>query len=125
MSGKNIFTILERNNLSCCGINYRLYEEFSKKLDNEQDIIEKINEYNDYIESAVNKYSEDIMQFLRQREGLNKFDFSKDAELNVLSSNEAFEEVLKWKLGGYSDTIKDWVKDIYGVDLNDIDKVNA
>ncbi|QUH21833.1 hypothetical protein [Alkaliphilus sp. B6464] len=124
MNKENIFTILERNNLSCDGFNYGLYEEFSKTIESETEIIHKITEYNNYAKNNNNKYSDEIMQYLRQRNELNKFDFSQDKELNELSSNKVFEEIVKWNglLGCYSETIKSWVKEIYGVDLNEIEK---
>ncbi|WP_346938066.1 hypothetical protein [uncultured Clostridium sp.] len=121
MSGENIFEILERNNLGT-GLDYSLYEEFSKTTKEEKDIVDKIVEYNTYRENSNNKYSEEIMKYLRQREGLNKYDFSNDDEINKMSPNEAFDNVVKWNglLGGYSNTIKSWVKEIYGVDLDEI-----
>lgn len=122
MSGTNIFEALQRNNLSCCGLNYSLYEEFSKTMTNENEIVEKINKYNDYEENNNNNYSENIMQCLRQRHDLNKFDFSKDEELNKLSANDVFDHVIKWNglLGNYTEIIKKWVNEIYGVDLDRI-----
>lgn len=47
---------------------------------------------------------------------------SMDRELNELSPNEVFEIVVCWNglLGGYAETIKDWVNEIYGVDLDKI-----
>lgn len=122
MSGENTFIILERNGLSCSGLNYELYEEFSKVLKNEKDVVQKIIEYNHYEKSNNNKYSDKIMQILRQIHELNKFDFSEDKELNELLSNEVFKYVVEWNglLGQYSETIKGWVSEIYGVDLNKI-----
>lgn len=122
MENKNMFEILERNNANITGINCDLYREFSKQLLQEKEIIEKIKEYEEYTENNNNKYSEEIMRCLREREGLSKYDFSKDEELNQMSPNEVFDNVVKWNglLGGYSDTIKGWIREIYGVDLNEI-----
>jgi len=121
MSGENIFEILKRNNLGT-GLDYSLYEEFSKTIKEEKDIISKIIEYKNHAENNNNKYSEEIIKYLRQREGLNKYDFSNDEEINKMSPNEAFDNVVGWNglLGGYSNTIKSWVKEIYGVDLEEI-----
>ena len=62
------------------------------------------------------------MEYLRQRDGLNRYDFSNDEELNQMSKNEVFDNVVKWNglLGGYSETIKDWIKEIYGIDLDEV-----
>lgn len=121
MSGENIFDILERNGLGT-GLDYTLYKEFSNTIKEEKEIINKIIEYKNYMDNNNNNYSDEIMRYLRQREGLDEYDFSKDEELNQMSSNEVFDNVLKWNglVGGYSYTIKKWIKEIYGVDLDNI-----
>ena len=83
---------------------------------------EKMNTIN---ENVPNNYPKNIMYELRQREGLDKNDTNKDDQLNSLSKNEVFREVLYWNglLGGYDHTIKAWVKDIYGIDLNEIEQI--
>lgn len=69
-----------------------------------------------------NKYLEHIMEILRQRLGLDEDDTSRDEEINIYTPSEAFEEVLTWEgFLGYAYTIKSWIKDIYGIDLDDID----
>lgn len=120
MNNENMFEILERNNINVTGLTCELYREFSKQLSEEKEIIKNIKEYEEYSKNNNNKYSEDIMMVLRENEGLSKYDFSKDEELNQMSSNEAFDNVVKWNglLGGYSDTIKRWIKEIYNIDLN-------
>lgn len=121
MSGENVFDILKRYNLGT-GLDYVLYEEFSKIIKEEKEIINKVIEYKNYRENNNNKYSEQIMEYLRQRDGLNRYDFSNDEELNQMSQNEVFDNVVKWNglLGGYSETIKDWIKEIYGIDLDEV-----
>ena len=70
----------------------------------------------------MNKYPEHIMEILRQRLGLDEDDTSRDDEINIYTPSEAFEEVCNWEgLLGYADTIKEWIEDIYGIDLDDID----
>lgn len=122
MKDSNVFEILERTKVGCSFLNCDLYDEFSKTMDNEDDIIKKIKKYNTYRENNNNKYSENIMMYLRQRNELNKYDFSKDEEFNKLSPNEVFQNIVTWNglLGGYHEKIKSWVKDIYGIDLNEI-----
>lgn len=90
-------------------------------MNEEKEIINKIIEYKNYMDNN-NKYSDEIMRYLRQREGLDEYDFSNDEEINQMSPNEVFDNVLKWKVlvGGYSYTIKKWIKEIYGVDLEEI-----
>ena len=69
-----------------------------------------------------NRYPEHIMQKLRERMGLFSDDTSRDTEINAYSSNEAFEEVLNWEgILGYASTIKSWIDDIYGIDLDDVE----
>lgn len=69
--------------------------------------------------NSENKYPEYIMQDLRQRRGLEPDDTSEDKDINTLSPNEAFYEVCQWDgLLGYDSTIKNWIKDIYKVDLD-------
>jgi hypothetical protein len=68
-----------------------------------------------------NKYPEYIMKKLRQREGLEEDDTSKDNELNQLSPSTAFSEVCDWEgLQGYASTIKGWIEDIYNINIDDI-----
>ncbi|HCL4447220.1 TPA: hypothetical protein N2D16_002825 [Clostridium botulinum] len=123
MKEENIFDILKKYNLGTS--DYHLYEEYSKTINDEKEIAEKIKNYNKYIENNDNKYSEEIMQYLRQREGLEKYDYSQDKKLNKLSPNQVFSEIVRWNglLGGYEDTIKHWIKEIYGIDLNLINNV--
>jgi transcriptional regulator with GAF, ATPase, and Fis domain len=65
------------------------------------------------------KYSEYIMRDLREHRDLEKDDTSKDEEIMKMSENEAFEEVLNWNgIIGYSHSIKNWIEEIYQVDLS-------
>ena len=68
------------------------------------------------------KYSKNITQYLRQRIGLDRNDSSKDNIFDSYSPSTAFSEVVKWNglLGSYDETIKAWVYDIYGVDLDSV-----
>lgn len=67
----------------------------------------------------MNKYPENIMEYLRQRKGLEPNDTTCDDEINTLTPNEAFEKVLEWDgLINYTYKIKRWIEDIYGIDLD-------
>lgn len=66
------------------------------------------------------RYPENIMKDLRQREGLEPNDTSMDEELQQMSPNEAFDEVLMWNgLIGYARTIKSWIEDIYNIEIGE------
>lgn len=69
------------------------------------------------------KYPEYIMKDLRQRRGLEEGDASMDDKLNDMSKNRVFKEVLNWNglLGNWDIDIKAWIKDIYGIDLDEIE----
>lgn len=70
-----------------------------------------------------NKYPEYILKTLRQRWDLDENDTSSDDELNKMDKDTAFRNVLNWKgfLGRWDIDIKNWIRDIYGVDLNEIE----
>lgn len=66
----------------------------------------------------MNKYSDELMEILRQREDLNRNDTSLDDTINEMSPDEVFKSVLEWEgFLGYEETIKNWISDIYHVDL--------
>lgn len=66
------------------------------------------------LENNPNKYPEDIMMCVRQRLGVEKYDDSRDSEINKMSANEVFEHVCNWNgLIGYASTIKSWLEGIY------------
>lgn len=66
-------------------------------------------------------FPEYIVKRLRERLGLDEDDASRDEEISLMTPNEVFEEILEWEgIIGYAGTIKMWISDIYGVDLDDI-----
>lgn len=68
----------------------------------------------------MKEYPEYILRTLRQREDLEETDTSMDDKFNNYSPNKAFKEMLEWEgIIGWDNTIKSWIRDIYGVDLND------
>ena len=69
------------------------------------------------------KYSENIMRKVRGNLNLELDDTSRDGEIEVMSKREVLYRVCEWEgLFGYRDTIINWIHQIYGIDLNKIDK---
>lgn len=59
-----------------------------------------------------------IMKMLRQRLGVGEDDTSRDVEVNLMTKNQAFNNVLEWEgIIGYEYKIRDWIRDIYGIEL--------
>lgn len=66
----------------------------------------------------MNKYPEYIMCYVRQNLGLQPDDMSEDDAINAMDESEIFSRVCDWNgLLEYGDTIRVWVKDIFGKDL--------
>lgn len=66
----------------------------------------------------MEKYPEYIMKYLRQRRGLDPNDISQDDRIMKMSKEEALNDVASWNgLINYGYTIKSWVEQIYGIDL--------
>ena len=69
------------------------------------------------------KYSENIMRKVRGNLNLELDDTSRDGEIEAMSKHEVLYRVCEWEgLFGYRDTIINWINQIYGIDLNKIDK---
>lgn len=69
-----------------------------------------------------NKYPTEIFEFVRQRLGLEYDDTSLDEEIIKMSKNEVFKHVVNWNgLIQYDAVIKDWITDIYEIDLDEIE----
>jgi hypothetical protein len=65
------------------------------------------------------KYDEYIMNFLRQRFGLESDDNSLDNEINKMTEEEVFNEVCNWNgLYGWGTIVKGWIRDIYRIDVD-------
>lgn len=67
------------------------------------------------------EYPEYILRYLRQRRGMKPDDTSRDEMFQSMEPKRVFWEVVHWNglLGGYDRTITKWIKDIYGVDLDE------
>lgn len=64
-------------------------------------------------------YPENILRLVRQNLDLDPKDSSMDEEINNMSRNEVLDRVCEWEgLIGYGSVIREWIKDIYGVDLD-------
>lgn len=119
--------ILKEYEEGSSGWNWEILDSLSDdELFEKPKIIEKINiikEHQMRMENDNPKYPEHIMECVRQRLGLEKYDYSRDEEINELSHNEVFEHVCNWNgLLGYDHTIKSWVRDIYKVELNNAER---
>lgn len=119
---KRYIEILDQYDEGNTSYNWSILDTLSDDdLYNKERIAEKINiiqKHQERIENNHNKYSEEIMECVRQRWGLGRFDDSRDKEINQLSPDEVFDHVCNWNgLLGYATTIKTWIGDIYKVNL--------
>lgn len=118
--------ILEKHDEGNSSWNWGILDELTdEELFDENKVVEKINiiqEHQIRLENNSNKYSESIMECVRQRWGLEKYDDSKDEEINQLLPDEVFEHVCNWNgILGYATTIKSWIGDIYKIDLYNVE----
>lgn len=115
--------ILAEHDLGNTSWNWEILDELTdEELFDENKIKKKINiilEHITRIENNPNKYPEYVMECVRRRWGLKRYDDLRDEEINKLSSNEVFKHVCEWNgLIEYAYIIKKWIEDIYKVDLN-------
>ena len=83
-----VMDILSKNDLCNCSRNHTIFDrlnddEFTDK-NKVAKIVEEIYNIESRIENNPNKYSEYIMQILRQNIGLEMYDTSNDEEINTL-----------------------------------------
>jgi hypothetical protein len=105
---KDMFEYLEENGVGISSLNLSIIE----KMDlNDKNTLLKVKEVNDRYENSSNKYSENIMEQLRQRLGLDdKYDISQDEEINNMSKDEVFADLFGWNgLRGWDYIIKNWI----------------
>ena len=120
---KVVMDILDGAGLCNNTINHRIFDNLrDSELTDEakvKDIIGRIEGYNSKIETNASRYPEKIMQVLRQRNGLEFYDTSEDEALNTMSPSDVFSEVMQWNgfLGFWDETIKGWIREIYGIEL--------
>lgn len=119
---KRYMEILNKYDEGNSPYNWDVLDKLSNEdLYNEEKIVEKINiiqKHQERLENNSNKYPEEIMECVRQRWGLERFDGSKDEEINQLSPDEVFDHVCNWNgMLGYATTIKTWIRDIYNINF--------
>lgn len=122
---KRYMEILDKYDKGNSFWNWDILDKLSDgELFDEERILEKMNiiqKHQERIENNPNKYSEEIMECVRQRFGLEKYDDSMDEEINHLSPDEVFDHVCNWNgLLGYVTTIKSWIEDIYKMKLGEV-----
>ena len=120
---KRYMEILNKNEKNNSSRNWEILDELSDdELFNDtkiEECIKLITEINKRLENNINKYPDYIMEYVRQNLGLDKYDTSEDKDINEMSKSDIFEKVCNWNnLYWYSEYIKSWVKDIYGIDLD-------
>lgn len=119
---KKVMEILQTHDMGSNSFrDYEFFNDFTEKdFDNEEriaDVIQKIKEYELYDESDK-KYPTYIYEIIRQNLGEDKYDISIDDIINNMDSDEVFKRVCIWNnIVNFDTTIKNWVKDIYGVTL--------
>ena len=70
-------------------------------------------------DSKPTNYPESILKILRQRIDLEEDDTSKDTLFLRYSKDKVLQEVLEWEgFIGYKNQIKEWIEQIYFVDLS-------
>lgn len=119
---KRYMEILDEYDEGNSGWNWYILDKLSDKELFEEDAILKkitiIREHSDRLENPTNKYPESIMEDIRMRLGLEKYDTAKDEQINEMPKDVIFSMVCNWNgLLGYDSTIKTWIKDIYGIQL--------
>lgn len=119
---KRYMEILDEHDEGNSGWNWDILDKLSdKELFEENAILEKIaiiRAHSDRLENPTNKYPESIMEDIRMRLGLEKYDTAKDDQINEMPKDVIFSMVCNWNgLLGYDSTIKTWIKDIYGIQL--------
>lgn len=73
------------------------------------------------IEEQEAVYPDDIMEAVRQNLDLDENDSTHDDIIEQMSKDEVLDRVLEWNgICGYGDEIRQWILDIYGIDLSEM-----
>ena len=68
----------------------------------------------------MSKYSEEVMEKVRQRLGVDENDTTLDLDIAGMHQSTVFAHCLEWEgVIGYDQVIRRWIEDIYGVELNE------
>ena len=115
---EDIFKFIRENDLWNEGY---MFEIIKDRDLNYPDILLKVRKIRERYDNNNNKYPEGIMCQLRQRLGLeDRYDTSLDEEINNMDKGEVFDNLVSWNnLPGMSGQIKQWVKIVYGIDLDE------
>ncbi|MED2002462.1 hypothetical protein P4V86_03695 [Brevibacillus laterosporus] len=66
------------------------------------------------------EYPDEVMEAIRQNLDLESDDTSMDKKIMKMPKDEIFNLLLTWNgFIGYGDTIREWVNDVYGVELGE------
>lgn len=122
MSRSEVFErVLEWNNIVRYGYTMRCWVKDIFGIDLDENTGEDSNSVHDLATVPGDKYSNEVMGYVRQRMGLEEDDKSRDAEIEAMNPFEVFSETLEWNgLLGDAETVAGFVEDVYEVDLWEI-----
>jgi hypothetical protein len=87
-----------------------------------QVIVKKEEPKKSATEILLERYPENVVESLRQRNSLDPSDTSMDEDFLDYDKEYVFEECLTWDgIIGYGDQIRQLVNDIYNIDLEELD----
>ncbi len=84
-------------------------------------VIRDLRSYEQNLSSPdnANKYPDYIMMNIRNSLGLDAYNTERDNEINCMDKGELFNLICSWNgFGSYGTAIKQWVEDIYNVQLD-------
>lgn len=120
---RKIIDILQAHNRGSDSFrDHEFFKDFSgEDFNNEEKIIEIIHKIEEYEvwDEAEKKYPTYIYENVRQNLGMNKYDTSRDEFIENMPRDEILDRVCYWNnLINFGDTIKEWIIDIYNVNLD-------
>lgn len=112
---KTIMNFCDKNNIEVCTLSINILEKVDLNNKEEVDKALKLIEGN---MSDNLPFDRDIMYAVRQSLGLEKYDTSKDDIIATMDKDKILDNVCTWNgLINYGYIIKNWVENIYGVEL--------
>ena len=86
----------------------------------DMEIVDRVLETHGTRRNKSMKYPENILRIVRQNLSLEPTDINKDDEINAMSQSEILDRVCEWEgFIGYGRIIRGWIKDIYGINLDE------